>query len=276
MKTQNILVPTNFSESAYKALLHAATMAGELNATIHLVHVTNYFAGSFVKTPEVQQIMPDAYSSFWQSKKTQLETTKRWVREKFDVPIETHLLEGNISGQLKNYTQEADIDLVILHDQHKKSLWKKLFGTKTAILQKELSVPVLTLLEVPGQPFEWSDVVIPITDFVPETRINTIAAFAERFRFTIHLVALRALGRAGRPLHILVNSLQAIKARYNARVVCREIQGKQLHEAAMAYADEIQANALMENNRAQKAKKNLWQRITGYFDNAEYPYLQWI
>lgn len=276
MKTHHILVPTNFSESAYKALLHAATMAGELNATIHLVHVTSYITGTLVKSSEAQLLMPNAYTSLRQSKQAQLETTKRWVKEKFNVSIETSLLEGSIGGQIKQYAAEADIDLVILYDHYKKSFWKQLFGSNTDVLQKELSVPVLTLLEIPGQPFEWSDVVIPVTDFVPETRINTIAAFAERFRFTIHLVALRALGKAGRPLQVLLNSLQVIKSKYNARVVCREIQGRQLHTAAMAYAGEIQANALMENNKKQRSKTNLWQRVREYFDDAEYPYLQTI
>lgn len=272
METKKILVPTNFSEPAFRVLLHAAVLAEQTGAEIHLVHVIHYSALSMMRAPEINLISPTSFSVFLETKKQQMESLRRWVLEKYTVTIHTALPEGNIVHQLRDYVLKETIDLVLLHDTAKTTLWKRLFGNNASAIQQKLAVPVITILDSTEKPFNWNDVVIPVTDFVPEARIKTIAAFAEKFRITIHFVAIRAWGTARRPLGILMQSLQFISSQCNTRVICKELKGERLHAAARNYAVKIHANALMENNEQRKKKTGLLTAIVKFFEKSEYRY----
>lgn len=273
METKKILVPTDFSESAFRALLHAAALAEQTEAEIHLVHVINYSALSIMRAPEVNMIIPSSYTFLWESKKQQMESIRRWVLQKYSVNILNAMPEGNTVNQLIDYAKKNDISLIILHDSAKVNFWSRLFRNKAKAIQEKASVPVLTILDTTEKPFNWNDVVIPVTDSVPETRIRTIAAFAEKFKITVHFVTLSAFRKAKRPLTVLMQSLQAIRSKCNAPVICRELKGEHLHDAARNYAEKIHANALIENNEKQKKTGGLFSSIAGFFERAEYPYI---
>jgi nucleotide-binding universal stress UspA family protein len=273
METKKILVPTDFSESAYRALLHAAALAEQTGAEVHLVHIVQYSAISMMRAPEINLIVPSSYSFFWETKKQQMETISRWVRQQYNISIYTTIQEGSITKELVQYTFQNNIDLIILHDTSSKTWWSRLFKDRTKAIQKRVSVPVITILAAAEKPFNWNDVVIPVTDTVPEARIRTIAAFADKFRITIHIVALQVLGKAKKPLSIMMNSLYAIRSKCNAPVICRELNGEGLHDAARKYAEKIHANALIENNGHCSKPKGLLIRIADYFEKTDYPYI---
>lgn len=273
METKKILVPTDFSESAFRALLHAATLAEQNGAEIHLVHVINYSALSIMRAPEVNMIIPSSYTFLWESKKQQMESIRRWVLQKYPVNILTAMPEGNMVNQLMDYAKKNYIDLIVLHDSGKVNFWSRLFRSKAKAIQQIASVPVLTILDTTEKPFNWNDVVIPVTDSVPEARIRTIATIAEKFKITIHIVTLRTFRKAKQPLTVLIQSLLAIKSKCNAPVICRELKGEHLHDAARNYAEKIHANALIENNGQQKKTNGLFSSITRFFETAEYPYI---
>lgn len=273
METKKILVPTDFSEAAFRALEHAAALAEETGADIHLVHVIHYSALSMMRAPEINMIVPSSFTFFLESKKQQMESIKRWVLQKYTVNIITAMPEGNTVQQLTDYATTYAVDLIILHDTEKPGFWSRLFGDKAKHIQRKVSMPVITILDSSEKPFDWSNVVIPVTDSVPEARIRTIASFAEKFKITVHFVALKAWGTAKRPLAVLLQSLQAIRSKCNTPVICKELKGKHLHEAARNYAEKIHANALIENNAQPSNTGGLIARITQYFEKTEYPYM---
>lgn len=273
METKKILVPTDFSETAYKTLLHAAALAEQTKAEIHLIHVLRFSAMSMLRAPEINLLLPSSYHLFCETRKQQMESIKRWVLEQYAVTIQTTILEGNTIAQLTKYVVQHQIDFVVLHDQTKPSWWSKLFKNKASIIQEKISVPVITILDAVENPFNWNDVVIPVTDTVPELRIRTIAAFAEKFKIRIHFVALHAWGKAKKPFNVLMDSLRFIQSKCKASVVCRELKGNHLHNAARAYAEKIHANALIENNRPNQPPKGTFNRIARYFEKTEYTYI---
>ncbi len=273
MQTKKILVPTDFSETAYKALLHAAALAEQTKAEIHLIHVLQFSAMSMLRAPEINLLLPSSYHFFCETRKQQMESIKRWVLEQYEVTIQTVILEGDTIALLTKYVVQHQIDFVVLHDQAKRSWWSKLFKNKASIIQEKISVPVITILDAAENPFNWNDVVIPVTDTVPELRIRAIATFAEKFKIRIHFVALQAWGKAKKPFNVLMDSLRFIQSKCKASVVCRELKGNHLHNAARAYAEKIHANALIENNRPNQTPKGICNRISRYFEKTEYPYI---
>lgn len=273
METKKILVPTDFSETAYRTLLHAAALAEQTKAEIHLIHVLQFSAISMLRAPEINLLLPSSYHFFCETRKQQMESIKRWVLEQYQVTIQTAILEGNTIKQLTEYVVQHQIDFVVLHDLTKRSWWSKLFKNKASIIQERISVPVITILDAAEKPFNWNDVVIPVTDTVPELRIRTIATFAEKFKIRIHFVALQAWGKAKRPFNVLIDSLRFIQSKCKTSVVCRELKGDHLHNAARAYAEKIHANALIENNRPNQRNEGILNKIAGYFEKTEYPYI---
>lgn len=273
MEKKKILVPTDFSEKAYRALLHAAVLAEQTNADIHLVHVVQYSALSMVRTPEINLLVPNSFQYLWESKKNQMESIKRWVLEKYNVTIHSAMPEGNTVKQLLFYAKKQQIDLIILHDTSTKLRWFGLLENKARAIQQRIGIPVITILDTIEKPFNWNDVVIPVTDTVPEARIKTIASFAEKFRITIHFVALKALGKAKKPFNVLMESLQFIRSKCSAPVICKELKGQHLHDAARMYAQKIHASAMMENNSKKRKPLGILNRIVKYFEKTEYPYV---
>ena len=273
METKKILVPTDFSETAYKALLHAAALAEHSKAEIHLVHVLQFSAISMFRAPEINLLLPSSYHFFCETRRQQMESIKRWVLEKYQVTIQTDMPEGDTVEQLRKYVEQHQIDFIVLHDLTKRNWWSRLFKNKADIIQERIPVPVITILDAAEKPFNWSDVVIPVTDTIPELRISTIAAFAEKFKIRIHFVALQALGKAKKPFNVLMDSLRYIQSKCKAAVICRELKGNHLHDAARAYAEKIHANALIENNKPNQRKEGIINRIARYFEKTEYPYI---
>lgn len=273
METKKIMVPTDFSETAYRALLHAAVLAEQTKAEIHLVHVVQYATLPMLRTAEINLSLPGSTHYIWESKRNQMETIKRWVLQQYNVSIHTAMPEGGTVKQLTLYAKQHKIDLIILHDTGKKNIWTWLLGNKASDIQRKTTIPVITMLDAVEKPFNWNDVVIPVTDIVPEARIKTIASFAEKFKITIHFVALQAWGKAKKPFNVLLESLQFIKSKCDTRVVCKELKGDHLHEAARNYAEKIHASALMENNGPKRKSDGILNRITRYFEKTDYPYL---
>lgn len=84
---------------------------------------------------------------------------------------------------------------------------------------------------------------------------------------------MQALGKAKKPFNVLMDSLRFIQSKCKASVICRELKGNHLHDAARAYAEKIHANALIENHRPNQRKEGILNRIAGYFEKTEYPYI---
>jgi nucleotide-binding universal stress UspA family protein len=275
METKKILVPTNFSAPAFRALLHAAELAVRENAEIHLLHVINPGVWSYIASPEVHVMVPGAYQQFRQSKLEQLELTCRWLLERYQVTVTTAIREGSVSTQVKEYAHAIGADLVLLHAPKKLGFWSKLFGHTAGKIEAALEIPVITLMDTTEEVFNWNDVVIPVTDVVPVSRIRTIAALADKFRITIHFVALAMWEKAGpgKSIQLLLDSLKMAKARSSAPVVCREIPGHHLLEAARSYAEKIKANAMMLYNKKQRNKEKDMLALDEQFQVSEYPYL---
>lgn len=272
MKTKKILVPTNFSAPSFSALLHAAELAVQQQAEIHLLHVVDPGVWSYIASPDVHLMVPGVYQQYRQSRMEQLQATCRWLLEKYQVPITTSLREGAISTQIQTYAQEIEADMVLLHAPKKLNWWSKLFGYTAGRIAAKVEAPVITLMDTSEEVFNWNNVVIPVEEVVPDARIRTIADLAEKFRITIHFVALGMWKKAGVATPLLLRSLRQIKARSNAPVICKEIAGSRLLDAARSYAEKIRANAMILYNRKERKRRNSFLELYEQFLLNQYPY----
>ncbi len=130
MKTpQNILVPSDFSEYANKAVEEALSLATQFHAQVHLLHVVGDIrqcAAEYCLTPE----MVDEY------RKTSLESSEKRLKEdlaKFpeakNVKVSIDVRLGSAAEEILKEEQEKNIDLIVIASHGKTGFLKQLMGS---------------------------------------------------------------------------------------------------------------------------------------------------
>ena len=109
---KKILIPTDFSETANKAMEHAVTMAKLLDSEITLLHVVSTFAFR-VNLPEaeVDEAQNARLSTAIGSKLNQLAEE---IRTKEGVKVNTLISTGRIREEVVRIADEIDADIIII------------------------------------------------------------------------------------------------------------------------------------------------------------------
>ncbi|MHC0443050.1 universal stress protein [Flavobacterium sp. 3-210] len=143
---KKILFPTDFSEAATNAFVHALEFAKIVNAELVLLH-------TFEIPVYDSQFFPENYASIYSSiELAKFEMFKDEIpklraiaaeRKLEDIVIKHRLMDGDLIFNLKNAVEEDDIDFVIMGTTGA-SDWTKFFtGSNTNSVISEVKVPVL-------------------------------------------------------------------------------------------------------------------------------------
>lgn len=143
---KRILFPTDFSEAATNAFVHALEFAKIVNAELILLH-------TFEIPVYDSQFFPENYASIYSSiELAKFEMFKDEIpklrtlameRNLEDIVIKHRLMDGDLIYNLKNAIEEDHIDFVIMGTTGD-SDWTKFFlGSNTNSVISEIKVPVL-------------------------------------------------------------------------------------------------------------------------------------
>jgi nucleotide-binding universal stress UspA family protein len=142
---KNILVPTDFSNNAFKALAYAAVLAKHCGARVHIVHAWVLLENTLVSPGSMRQAWNDART---EEKATALLQVQQDISERFpDQQFENHLFTGPTEEVLLKYCETAAIDLVIMGKHGAEGLERVFMGSVTASLISKSNVPVLAIPE---------------------------------------------------------------------------------------------------------------------------------
>ncbi|MDR7370308.1 universal stress protein [Flavobacterium aquidurense] len=145
---KKILFPTDFSEAATNAFVHALEFAKIVNAELVLLH-------TFEIPVYDSQFFPENYASIYSSiELAKFEMFKDEIpklrtiameRNLEDIVIKHRLMDGDLIYNLKNAVEEDKIDFVIMGTSGI-SDWTKFFtGSNTNSVISEVKVPVLCI-----------------------------------------------------------------------------------------------------------------------------------
>lgn len=143
---KKILLPTDFSEAATNAFVHALEFAKIVKAELILLH-------TFEIPVYDSQFFPENYASIYSSiELAKFEMFKDEIpklrtiateRKLDDIVIKHRLMDGDLIYNLKNAVEEDQIDFVIMGTTGV-SDWTKFFtGSNTSSVISEVQVPVL-------------------------------------------------------------------------------------------------------------------------------------
>lgn len=180
---KNILVPTDFSENAGKALDFALALAEKFKATLHIIHsyqVTSH-AGHLANVERV--IKEDREKEMQQF----LEKVK--ANSSFDVTIEGRCRKGYPVDLIENEAQKVEADLIIMGTLGASNLGKKIMGSTASNLIKNTKFPVLAIPKDTHYN-DLSNIVVAI-DALTMTVLNTLnpmISIAQKSNLDINLV----------------------------------------------------------------------------------------
>lgn len=136
---KNILIPTDFSENARKALDFGLALAQQFNATIHILHAyhTTSHAGHLSNINRVVK----------EDREQELETFLAKVKEDstFDIAIQGRCRKGYAVELIEQEAEKVAADLIIMGTLGASSIEKKLLGSVTSNVIKNSKTPVLAV-----------------------------------------------------------------------------------------------------------------------------------
>jgi len=139
---KKILVPTDFSTCANKAVEFAVQSAILLPVEVTLLHsfemkgnvYTDYMG---VNKEFNQSLLDDVYNKLAELKKV--------IEETEGVIVNTHLAATPIVDAILQATEELDIDLVVMGTLGAGALKEKLWGSKTAAIIDKTKIPLIVI-----------------------------------------------------------------------------------------------------------------------------------
>ncbi len=166
---KNILVPTDFSLNANKALDFAVQIARQAKAKIILIHSFDL----------IDTISEDANDN--------LSLLKKSIEDTENISVHTKLYKNNINDALLQASEEHHADLIIMGTLGESGLRDKIFGSITAGIIGKTNIPVMAV------PFmsEWK---LPEKIFLAVNNVDDqpdlfkpVFEMAELFNATVHL-----------------------------------------------------------------------------------------
>ncbi|MFG4003221.1 universal stress protein [Flavobacterium aquidurense] len=145
---KKILFPTDFSESATNAFVHALEFAKIVNAELILLH-------TFEIPVYDSQFFPENYAAIYSSiELAKFEMFKDEIpklrtiadeRNLGDIVIKHRLMDGDLIYNLKNAVEEDKVDFVIMGTSGVTDWTKFFLGSNTNAVISEIKVPVLCI-----------------------------------------------------------------------------------------------------------------------------------
>lgn len=183
---KNILIPTDFSDSAKNALRHAVVIADKLHAGITLLNVIE---PPFNFPTNVEGVIDFLQDNSEQHLSRMIEEVKE-LHPEIKVKIKTQIRIGKPVPQILESISDQEFDLVILGTSVDAPNRKILFGSvSTDIILKSPKIVMAVPEFIEAQEIDFSKLLFA-TNFRPAdiSNLKQLSAFANLFNSDIHLL----------------------------------------------------------------------------------------
>lgn len=230
MKT--ILVPTDFSPNANKALDYAAELAKLSKAEIILLYVTGLSHASLNENVILQK---DYDGELMEKTHRQLELLAQATRDVAGIKVTHQIYNGFVEEAIKEAAAKNKADLVVMGTVGDAAVREKLFGSITAAVIGNSAIPVLAIPLL----FEWTapeNILLAMNDFYEAPQaVEMVFKIATLFNIPVLITVFTDENKA--------EATEYLDNRRNIEVFCKT--QKELHpglsiEAAPVYGDDFE------------------------------------
>jgi nucleotide-binding universal stress UspA family protein len=146
---KHILIPTDFSESANKAIDYALPIAKQFQSRLSLIHVYEpiiYYADAPIGMPDVVEIEQNIRTSAEDSLRLIVDQhIKPREAEYGPIAVERILVQGKPYLEILRAAFERRVDLIVLSTHGRSGLEHILMGSVTEKVVRKAPCPVLTV-----------------------------------------------------------------------------------------------------------------------------------
>ncbi|MFQ5795380.1 MAG: universal stress protein [Candidatus Bipolaricaulia bacterium] len=135
---KNILLPTDGSDCAEQAVLYVKGLATQYGATVHVLHVIN--TPLVLSLPGVPQ--ERVKDSMREEGKRIIEKV---IQELGSLSAEGRVQDGDPAEQIIAYTEEMEIDLIVMGTHGRSGLERILLGSVAEAVVRMSPVPVMVI-----------------------------------------------------------------------------------------------------------------------------------
>jgi len=257
---KKILVPTDFSECADKALQYAIILAKKAEAEIILLHVCDLLDPTF---SGIKKIMREYNEAKTAELTLSLQRLKESV-ESNEVRITTMLYNGDIVDSILTASNEQHADLIVMGTLGATGLKKLFFGTKAAAVINKSVIPVIAI-PADYKASALKEIVIAIDNakhstriFEPvftlsrlfEAKITTVVFTEEAADAAKRMEQSDMLGRIEKKLdtHFIGNDVESV-----------QIHGQDFHESMQEYVEDQKTDLLVMLTHERTFMQNLFK-----------------
>ncbi|EMA28843.1 universal stress protein [Haloarcula japonica] len=144
----NILVPTDGSETAENAVDQAVDIAAKYGATVHALYVVDVDATSYsLGTEQVDRIRQGNLDEMTEVKEAADKATG-YVRDRaadHGVDVKEHVTAGEPARAIRKFVEDNDIDLVVMGSHGRSGLKRVILGSVTEKVLRRTRLPVLVV-----------------------------------------------------------------------------------------------------------------------------------
>lgn len=178
-----ILVPTDFSDTAYNALRFAGEMALKYDAEIHLVNCYQLPQGNSSVMIDLQDILEQ------DSKKGLEEQMRNFNSEdKFsEIKVVMHPLFGYLNECAQNLIKLHNMDAVVMGTTGAETSSNKYFGSNTSKLMKKLNIPLFIVPN--GKQLDFGEIIYSVAEDPSKYNISStfVKELAKDYESKVHL-----------------------------------------------------------------------------------------
>jgi hypothetical protein len=248
----NLLVPIEFNETHLNIAIQAAEIAKKHQADLYLLHVETPSIKNYFK--HIIQYKKSKIDYKNEEKRVNLlHTWKRWIEKEYGIKVHIAIDWGNWNKVVLTFAKKINTSLVALPNYEKKH-WRDFFSSsKNEYIIKNNPCQVITFISKKNSISQWKNIIIPVTNFIPEKRIKTIIELVKSYNIKLHLIAFSSNTIVSHKsnFYYLTETLKILKASGNIQVECKciNLKSSQLF-SIFKYAKEINADAVITNNNS--------------------------
>ncbi|WP_262180138.1 universal stress protein [Haloarcula laminariae] len=147
---ENILIPTDGSDTANVAVSHAVDLAKKYNARLHALYVVDVDAVNLsLGTEQIDRIRQGNFGEMHELQEDADDATGAVVdaAAEHDVAVHEEVRVGTPHDVIAGYADNQDIDLVVMGSHGRSGVRRALLGSVTERVLRSTHVPVLVVDE---------------------------------------------------------------------------------------------------------------------------------
>lgn len=136
---KRLIVPTDFSETAWNAVIHASEYCKKLKAEMLLVNVVEY-------SPNNLNIRAIDITDRFERNEFEMRRLISRITETFQqINVNFVLKSGSLFNVISNLQLDNDNDIIVMGTHKRSGIRRKLFGSYTSRILKDVTCPVLVI-----------------------------------------------------------------------------------------------------------------------------------